>query len=137
MERLRLVIMTDDNDDNEDLICIQNCSAEARHRQYCADRDTHCCKHYPHTPTEKPNKLANFVFIYFIPSFETIFTFLSFFSVSFLVGENFHFYFRCESQSNCSVPVSSAVFEDPCPGTHKYVEVHYECMLGWSCTYDK
>ena len=35
------------------------------------------------------------------------------------------------------MPVSSAVFEDPCPGTNKYVEVHYKCMLGWSCTYDK
>ena len=41
--------------------------------------DTSCCKLYPHTPTEKPNKLANFVFIYFIPSFEMILTFLSFF----------------------------------------------------------
>lgn len=29
------------------------------------------------------------------------------------------------------------MFEDPCPDTHKYIEVHYKCMLGWSCTYDK
>ena len=28
----------DNDDDNEDLVCIQNCSAEARHRQYCAVR---------------------------------------------------------------------------------------------------
>jgi len=28
----------DDDDDKEDLVCIQNCSAEARHRQYCAVR---------------------------------------------------------------------------------------------------
>jgi hypothetical protein len=63
--------------------------------------------------------------------------FIYFFPILFLVGENFHFYFRCGSMSNCSVPVSSAVFEDPCPGTHKYVEVHYKCMLGWSSSYDK
>jgi hypothetical protein len=31
---------SDDNDDNEDLVCIQNCSAEARHRQYGAVRYT-------------------------------------------------------------------------------------------------
>jgi len=36
----REVIVSDDNDDNEDLVCIQNCSAEARHRQYCAVRYT-------------------------------------------------------------------------------------------------
>jgi len=31
---------SDDNDDNEDLVCIQNYSAEARYRQYCAVRYT-------------------------------------------------------------------------------------------------
>jgi len=56
--------------------------------------DTRCCKHYPQTPTEKPNKLANFVFIYFIPSFEIILTFLSFFSVSVFSWREFPFLFQ-------------------------------------------
>jgi hypothetical protein len=24
--------------------------------------------------------------------------------------------------------VSSQIFGDPCPGTHKYVEIHYACV---------
>ena len=28
---------------------------------------------------------------------------------------------------SCRMPVNSDVFGDPCPGTHKYVEVHYAC----------
>ena len=28
---------------------------------------------------------------------------------------------------SCRMPVNSEVFGDPCPGTHKYVEVHYAC----------
>jgi hypothetical protein len=96
---------------------------------------------FHHSHPEKPNKRTSF-FVSFIlsPSLElrcsaeTAYglSYFDFFSFLFLVGENFHFYFRCGSMSNCSVPVSSAVFEDPCPGTHKYVEVHYKCMLGWS-----
>ena len=34
---------------------------------------------------------------------------------------------RCDQQNSCSVPVSSELFGDPCPGTHKYVEIHYTC----------
>jgi len=35
---------------------------------------------------------------------------------------------RCGSQPRCTVPVDSDIFGDPCPGTHKYVEVHYTCV---------
>ena len=35
--------------------------------------------------------------------------------------------FRCGSKRVCSVPVESSIFGDPCPGTSKYVEVHYTC----------
>lgn len=95
-----------------------------------------------HSPPEKPNKRTRFFFRLFQPpNFwncavhhqNCIRLYIVFaFSFCFLVGENFHFYFRCGSMSNCSVPVSSAVFEDACPDTHKYIEVHYKCMLGWS-----
>jgi len=34
---------------------------------------------------------------------------------------------RCGSKRICSVPVESSIFGDPCPGTSKYVEVHYTC----------
>merc|ERR1711892_989519 len=34
---------------------------------------------------------------------------------------------RCGSKRICSVPVESSIFGDPCPGTSKYVEVHYAC----------
>ena len=34
---------------------------------------------------------------------------------------------RCDRLNSCSVPVSSSLFGDPCPGTHKYVEIHYTC----------
>ena len=34
---------------------------------------------------------------------------------------------RCDRLNSCSVPVSSDLFGDPCPGTHKYVELHYSC----------
>lgn len=34
---------------------------------------------------------------------------------------------RCDRLTSCSVPVSSDLFGDPCPGTHKYVEIHYTC----------
>ena len=36
-------------------------------------------------------------------------------------------HFRCDSHNSCTVPVSSDLFGDPCPGTHKYVEIHYTC----------
>ena len=34
---------------------------------------------------------------------------------------------RCDRLTSCTVPVSSDLFGDPCPGTHKYVEIHYTC----------
>ena len=37
------------------------------------------------------------------------------------------YYFRCEGKSQCKIPVDSTIFGDPCPGTNKYVEVHYYC----------
>ena len=38
-----------------------------------------------------------------------------------------HFFFRCDGESFCDIEVNSGVFGDPCPNTHKYVEVHYAC----------
>ena len=37
---------------------------------------------------------------------------------------------RCGGQTGCEVPVDSTIFGDPCPGTFKYVEVHYACRKG-------
>ncbi len=37
---------------------------------------------------------------------------------------------RCQGAESCQVPVDSTIFGDPCPGTLKYVEVHYSCDLG-------
>eukprot|EP00095_Tigriopus_kingsejongensis_P003806 maker-scaffold465_size163580-snap-gene-0.18 protein:Tk03806 transcript:maker-scaffold465_size163580-snap-gene-0.18-mRNA-1 annotation:"latrophilin cirl" len=34
---------------------------------------------------------------------------------------------RCSNEAFCDVPVDSTIFGDPCPGTFKYVEVHYAC----------
>jgi hypothetical protein len=35
---------------------------------------------------------------------------------------------RCGGKARCTVPVNSSIFGEPCPGTHKYVEVHYTCV---------
>lgn len=35
---------------------------------------------------------------------------------------------NCNGKSYCLLPASSAYFGDPCPNTHKYLEVHYECV---------
>ena len=34
---------------------------------------------------------------------------------------------RCGGRSTCSIQVSTAVFGDPCPGTHKYLEMVFTC----------
>lgn len=34
---------------------------------------------------------------------------------------------RCDGKISCEMSVNSRVFGDPCPGTQKYVEVHYAC----------
>ncbi|XP_062396246.1 eosinophil peroxidase-like [Sardina pilchardus] len=34
---------------------------------------------------------------------------------------------RCNGKSSCAVPVTNAVFSDPCGGTYKYLDVSYEC----------
>ena len=39
---------------------------------------------------------------------------------------------RCQGGSECQVPVDSTIFGDPCPGTFKYIEVHYSCDHGES-----
>ncbi|XP_069173525.1 latrophilin Cirl isoform X3 [Procambarus clarkii] len=41
---------------------------------------------------------------------------------------------RCSGVDNCSTEVNSQIFGDPCPGTHKYIEVHYACALATSTT---
>ena len=44
-----------------------------------------------------------------------------------------NFSFRCEGQPSCVVSTSdrSLVSQgDPCPGTPKYLEIHYECERG-------
>merc|ERR1719264_2353799 len=41
---------------------------------------------------------------------------------------------QCGKESRCTVAVSSALFGDPCPGTSKYVEVHYTCVPGQTPT---
>ena len=40
----------------------------------------------------------------------------------------FQFSFRCDSKRICDIDVNSRVFGDPCPNTHKYVEIHYACI---------
>ncbi|KAI1289631.1 Latrophilin Cirl [Halotydeus destructor] len=34
---------------------------------------------------------------------------------------------RCNGKASCSMLVSSQDFDDPCPGTRKYLEVQYQC----------
>ncbi|XP_041463533.1 L-rhamnose-binding lectin CSL3-like [Lytechinus variegatus] len=34
----------------------------------------------------------------------------------------------CNGKSSCSVDASNSVFGDPCKGTHKYLDVLYECV---------
>ena len=34
----------------------------------------------------------------------------------------------CDSKGSCSIPANNQVFGDPCYGTHKYLEVHYQCV---------
>ncbi|KAK7592942.1 hypothetical protein V9T40_007694 [Parthenolecanium corni] len=36
---------------------------------------------------------------------------------------------RCNQKRNCSVSASTSLFDDPCPGTVKYLEAHYACTL--------
>ncbi|KAI1280842.1 Adhesion G protein-coupled receptor L2 [Halotydeus destructor] len=33
----------------------------------------------------------------------------------------------CANRRNCTLPSSSGYFGDPCPGTYKYLEAHYQC----------
>lgn len=35
---------------------------------------------------------------------------------------------KCAHKPNCSVLASTNMFGDPCPGTHKYLEAHYQCV---------
>ncbi|XP_054724261.1 latrophilin Cirl-like [Uloborus diversus] len=36
---------------------------------------------------------------------------------------------RCSQKQSCGIGVSSTIFGDPCPGTLKYLEVQYQCVL--------
>ncbi|BFG04257.1 latrophilin Cirl [Drosophila madeirensis] len=35
---------------------------------------------------------------------------------------------RCAHKNSCSVLAATSMFGDPCPGTHKYLEAHYQCV---------
>lgn len=35
---------------------------------------------------------------------------------------------RCTQKQNCSIQASTSLFADPCPGTLKYLEAHYQCV---------
>ncbi|XP_065206272.1 latrophilin Cirl-like [Planococcus citri] len=35
---------------------------------------------------------------------------------------------RCSQKRNCSIQASTNLFNDPCPGTVKYLEAHYACV---------
>ncbi|XP_040579286.1 latrophilin Cirl [Lepeophtheirus salmonis] len=44
---------------------------------------------------------------------------------------------KCDGRMNCTMPVNSNVFGDPCPQTQKYVEVHYACIPKFQTTTTK
>ena len=46
----------------------------------------------------------------------------------------FNSFFRCDNTKKCVVPVKSDLFHDACPGTHKYLEIHYTCLSTNSAT---
>ncbi|XP_067626392.1 latrophilin Cirl isoform X2 [Eurosta solidaginis] len=35
---------------------------------------------------------------------------------------------KCSHKQSCSVLATTSMFGDPCPGTHKYLEAHYQCI---------
>lgn len=37
-------------------------------------------------------------------------------------------YARCSDRQSCSVQASTSLFNDPCPGTFKYLEAHFKCV---------
>ncbi|XP_068917391.1 latrophilin Cirl-like isoform X4 [Tenebrio molitor] len=41
---------------------------------------------------------------------------------------------RCTHYQNCSILASTSMFGDPCPGTHKYLEAHYQCLPATTTT---
>ncbi|KAL5289846.1 hypothetical protein ACFFRR_009701 [Megaselia abdita] len=41
---------------------------------------------------------------------------------------------NCAGFSNCSISATTEIFGDPCPGTLKYLEVHYKCLSSISST---
>lgn len=43
-------------------------------------------------------------------------------------------YAKCSHKQNCSILASTNTFGDPCPGTHKYLEAHYQCVSGKKLT---
>lgn len=41
---------------------------------------------------------------------------------------------NCGGHPNCSISASIEIFGDPCPGTLKYLEVHYKCLSSIAST---
>uniref|UniRef100_A0A673LSW1 SUEL-type lectin domain-containing protein n=1 Tax=Sinocyclocheilus rhinocerous TaxID=307959 RepID=A0A673LSW1_9TELE len=41
---------------------------------------------------------------------------------------------RCNNRTQCAVIAGPDVFPDPCPGTYKYLEVQYECVVDYHKT---
>ena len=66
--------------------------------------------------------LIKFYLLFLFISFNFNFILILFYSI-------LDFFFRCKSKQSCTIKVSSNLFtEDPCPGTHKYLEVQYRCI---------
>ena len=40
---------------------------------------------------------------------------------------SFYYFCRCDGKTECVVSVDSSSFHDACPGTLKYLEIHYAC----------
>lgn len=36
--------------------------------------------------------------------------------------------FSCNLKPSCSIGSNNGVFGDPCVGTYKYTEIHYQCI---------
>ncbi|UYV65989.1 hypothetical protein LAZ67_3006074 [Cordylochernes scorpioides] len=43
-------------------------------------------------------------------------------------------HFCCAMKNSCSLPAATSMFGDPCPGTLKYLEAHYQCVPEKSTT---
>ncbi|XP_037949539.1 latrophilin Cirl [Teleopsis dalmanni] len=41
---------------------------------------------------------------------------------------------KCANKQNCTVLATTNMFGEPCPGTHKYLEAHYQCISALQST---